>query len=279
MPKAKVNGVELNYEVHGDGYPLVLAHGYTASLQMWADQIPAFAKKYRVLVYDSRGHGGSEAPTDLTQYDLWTCVEDQRALMDHLGIAEAYVGGLSMGGMIAMRFALKYPQRLRALLLCDTEPGLQGPHRQWLNALYGSSEGLVRSEGVGGWLKRTWPLLAQAFPPQDQLPAGVRRHIEGLERMSADGFLGGAQALRQQDNVLERLSEIRVPTLIIVGDQDLFLGPSRAMRERIAGSQFVLIRNSLHGTCVWQPEAFTKAVLDFLALVDAGQPVAGERVL
>src|SRR3972149_5283081 len=98
MPKAKVNGVELNYEVHGGGYPLVLAHGFTSSLQMWADQIPSFAKKYRVVVYDSRGHGASEAPGDLASYDLWTCVEDQRALMDHLDIGEAYVGGRAVGG-------------------------------------------------------------------------------------------------------------------------------------------------------------------------------------
>jgi len=279
MPKAKVNGVELNYEVHGDGYPLVLAHGFTSSMQMWADQIPSFAKKYRVVVYDSRGHGASEAPGDLASYDLWTCVEDQRALMDHLDIGEAYVGGLSMGGMVAMRFALKCPQRVRALLLCDTGPGMAGPHRQWFDALYGSAEPVVSTEGVGGWLKRMWPVLAQAFPPEGQLPAGVRRHLEGLERMSADGFLGGAQALRQQDNVLERLGEIRVPTLIVVGDRDLLLTDSRAMRRRIAGNQFVLIRDSLHGTAVWQPEAFTRAVLDFLAQVDAGEPVAGERVL
>jgi pimeloyl-ACP methyl ester carboxylesterase len=199
--------------------------------------------------------------------------------MDHLGIAEAYVGGLSMGGMIAMRFALKDPQRVRALLLCDTGPGLQGPHRHWFDALYGSASNLVRTEGVGAWLKRMWPVLAQTFPPQGQLPAGVRRHLEGLERMSADGFLGGAQALRDQDNVLERLSEIRVPTLIIVGEHDLLLGDSRAMQQRSAENRFALIRNSLHGTAVWQPEAFTTAVLDFLALVDAGQPVAGERVL
>jgi pimeloyl-ACP methyl ester carboxylesterase len=279
MPKAKVNGVELNYEVHGDGYPLVLAHGFTSSLDMWGDQIPAFAEKYRVVVYDIRGHGASEAPCDPTSYDLWTCVEDQRALMDHLGIAEAYVGGLSMGGMIAMRFALKYPQRVRALLLCDTGPGLQGPHRHWFDALYGNASNLVRTEGVGAWLKRMWPVLAQVFPPQGQLPAGVRRHLEGLERMSADGFLGGAQALRDQDNVLERLSEIRVPTLIIVGEHDLLLGDSRAMQQRIAENRFALIRNSLHGTAVWQPEAFTTAVRDFLALVDTGQPAAGERVL
>jgi pimeloyl-ACP methyl ester carboxylesterase len=279
MPKTKVNGVELNFEVHGDGYPLVLAHGFTASLDMWADQVPSLAKKYRVVTYDIRGHGASEAPADLDQYDLWTCAEDQRALMDYLDIDEAYVGGLSMGGMIAMRFALKYPQRVRALLLCDTGPGLQGPHRHWFDALYGSAQNLVRTEGVGAWLKRVWPLLAQTFPPQGQLPAGVRRHLEGLARMSAVGFLGGAWALRDQDNVLERLGEISVSTLIIVGDRDLLLADSRAMQQRIAGNRFVLIRDSLHGSAVWQPEAFTKAVVDFLALVDAGQPASGERVL
>ncbi len=279
MPSAKVNGVDLNYEVHGNGYPLVLAHGFTASMDMWADQIPAFAEKYRVVTYDSRGHGESEAPADLAQYDLWTCVEDQRALMDYLGIDESYVGGLSMGGMIAMRFALKYPERVRALLLCDTGPGLQGPHRHWFDALYGSGANVVRTEGMAAWLKRMWPLLVQTFPPEGQLPAGVRRHLDGLERMSPDGFLGGAQALRDQDSVLERLSEVHVPTLIVVGDRDLLLRDSRAMQERIAENQFVLIRNSLHGSAVWQPEAFTTAVLDFLALVDAGQPVAGERVL
>jgi pimeloyl-ACP methyl ester carboxylesterase len=279
MPRAKVNGVDLNYEVHGNGYPLVLAHGFTASMDMWADQIPAFAEKYRVVTYDSRGHGESEAPADLAQYDLWTCVDDQRALMDYLGIDEAYVGGLSMGGMIAMRFALKYAERVRALLLCDTGPGLQGPHRHWFDALYGSAANVVRTEGMAAWLKWMWPLLVQTFPPQGQLPAGVRRHLDGLERMSPDGFLGGAQALRDQDSVLERLSEVRAPTLIVVGDRDLLLRDSRAMQERIPENQFVLIRNSLHGSAVWQPEAFTTAVLDFLALVDAGQPVAGERVL
>jgi pimeloyl-ACP methyl ester carboxylesterase len=279
MPKARVNGVELNYEVRGDGYPLVLAHGFTASMDMWDDQMPAFAEKYRVVTYDLRGHGASEAPADLALYDLWTCVEDQRRLMDHLDIDEAYVGGLSMGGMIAMRFGLKYPDRVRALLLCDTGPGIQGPHRHWFDALYGSAAGIVRTEGMGAWRSRMWPLLAQIFPPDGQLPAGVRRQLDGLERMSPDGFLGGAQALRDQDNVLERLSEIRAPTLIVVGDRDLLLTDSRAMQKRIAENQFVLIRNSLHGSAVWQPEAFTAAVLDFLALVDAGQPVSGERVL
>src|SRR3990170_419584 len=120
MPKARLNGVEIAYEVRGQGYPLVLAHGYTASKEMWADQRDAFSHRYRLVTYDCRGHGESEAPAVPNQYSLDIFVKDQKALLDHLDIGEAYVGGLSMGGMIAMRFALKYPDVVRALLLCDT---------------------------------------------------------------------------------------------------------------------------------------------------------------
>lgn len=280
MPRAKVNGIELNYEVHGEGYPLVLAHGFTASLEMWADQVPEFAKKYRVVVYDSRGHGASEVPTDMTQYTLEQCVEDQRALMDYLGIEEAYVGGLSMGGMIAMRFALKYPQRVRALLLCDTAAEFSGPDRQAFDALHGGpAVGLVRQRGVGAVMREALETLIRALPIPDELPEGVQRHLQGLDRMSPDGFLGGAKALRDQESVLERLREIHVPTLIVAAEWDPLLPAGRAMQQRIEGNRFVLIKRSSHGTCAWRPEAFNEAVLDFLAAVDAGEPVAGEGVL
>lgn len=280
MPRAKINGIELNYEVHGEGYPLVLAHGFTASLGMWADQVPEFAKKYRVVVYDSRGHGASEVPTEMAQYTLGHCVEDQRALMDHLGIEEAYVGGLSMGGMIAMRFALKYPQRVRALLLCDTAAEFSGPDRQVFEAIHGGAVvQAVREQGVGVVMRRSFEALMRSLPLPKELPPGVRRFLEGLDRMSPEGFLGGAKALRDQESVLERLREIRVPTLIVAAEWDPLLPAGRAMQERMEGSHFVLIKGCTHGTCDWRPEAFNRAVLDFLATVEAGEPVAGERVL
>ena len=279
MPRAKVNGIELNYEVHGEGYPLVLAHGFTASMEMWADQVPEFAKRYRVMVYDSRGHGASEVPTDLAEYTLEHYVEDQRVLMDHLAIEQAYVGGLSMGGMIAMRFALKYPQRVRALLLCDTAAEISGPIRQMFDVLHGGAAAQVREQGVGAVTRRAIEPLLQALPLPDELPEGVRRHLDGLDNMSPDGFLGGAKALRDQEGVLERLREISVPTLIVAAEWDPLLPAGRAMRERVEGSQFVLIKASTHGTSAWRPDAFNRAVLDFLAKVDAGEPVAGERVL
>jgi len=276
MPKARLNGVEIAYEVRGQGYPLVLAHGYTATKEMWADQRDAFSHRYRLVTYDCRGHGQSEAPADPSQYSLDIFVEDQRALMDYLGIGEAHVGGLSMGGMIAMRFALKYPAMVRALLLLDTAAELSGSALSQWRGITEMAERLVRSEGVAATVRRVWEARRQlGFETPDPTP-GVVRHLEGLERMSADGFLGAGRAIREQESVLERLGEVTAPTLILVGDQDPLLAPSRAMRERLPGSRFVLIKGSTHGTCVWGPDAFEKGVLDFLAAVDDGRPVAGE---
>ena len=136
MSDVLVNGIRLNYEVHGDGTPLVLAHGYGATLDMWSEQIDDFSRKCRVVVYDTRGHGRTEAPRDWSSYNVDDYVEDQRQLMDHLGIDSAYVGGLSMGGMIALQFALTYPERIKALLLCDTAAsnrrlgGMQGDEKE-----------------------------------------------------------------------------------------------------------------------------------------------------
>ena len=94
--------------------------------------------------------------------------------------------------------------------------------------------------------------------------------------MNPDGFIGGAQALREQKSVLSRLGEIRVPTLILAGELDYLLPASRLMQRRILDSRFVLVKGTPHGTAAWRPEAFTTAVLDFLEAVDSGEPVAGE---
>ncbi len=276
MPKANVNGIDVAYEVHGDGTPLVLAHGYTASKEMWDAQIGPFSEKYRTVVYDLRGHGESEAPpADDPAYTLDTYVEDQRALMEHLGIDRAYIGGLSMGGRIAMRFALKYPNMVRALLLLDASaegmPHMRGQRE--------AIEGVVRSKGVAAVLRNLFSRGAEllgANRPED-LPEGVRAHIDRLAAMSPDGALGAWEALAEQESVLERLSEIAAPTLIVVGDKDAFVAPSEEMKKRMPEARFVLIKDSIHGTCLWQPEKFTSAVLDFLADVDAGRAVAGRE--
>jgi pimeloyl-ACP methyl ester carboxylesterase len=278
MAKAKVNGIEIAYEVYGEGFPLVLAHGYTATKEMWDGQIGPFMERYRVVVYDERGHGDSDAPpVDDAGYTISTLVDDQKALMDHLGIEEAYVGGLSLGGMIALRFALKFPKAVRALLLCDTSPGMN-TEGQWA-ANRQALEGVVRSQGVLAVMRGLYMqgMQTAAQPRAEDLPAGVVAHVQGLQDMAPDGFLGIARAVGDETSVLDRLGEIAAPTLIVTGDTDFFRGASEEMNKRIAGARFVLIKGSSHGTCLWQAEKFTSAVLDFLANVDAGKPVEGSE--
>ncbi len=286
MSIARLNGIDINYEVRGSGTPLVLAHGYTASLEMWREQAPAFSSKYRLVIYDTRGHGATTAPADMEAYSLARdYVADQRALMDHLGIERGYVGGLSMGGMIAQEFALQHPERVNALVLCDTGAGMGAMVRDPAVAarfeqMRTVMQMLARTKGMSAIIDamRNRPMVFQP-PDGAPIPGGVRAHVENMRKMSIDGYLGGGKALQEWPGSLGRLSEIRVPTLVLVGERDNLLLASRAIHERIAGSRFVLLRGSGHGTNLWRPEAFARAVLDFLADVDAGRPAGGELTI
>jgi 3-oxoadipate enol-lactonase len=280
MSDVLVNGIRLHYEVFGEGVPLVLAHGYGATLDMWSQQVEAFSQKYKVVVYDTRGHGRTEAPRDWRTYNVDDYVEDQRQLMDHLGIDTAYVGGLSMGGMIAMHFALAHPERLKALLLCDTAAS---------NRRLGGNEPEGRAgQAIRGFIVRdVFPLaftLARYAPleylPQIRsAPQGIKDYVRDMREHTALGLRGAWHALMTRPDVEGRLGEISVPTLIIVGDRDALLAPSRIMQERMPGCRFALIKGSSHGTANWRPEAFNTAVLDFLADVEEGRTIEGEVVL
>jgi len=287
MPTAQLNGIEINYEVHGAGTPLVLTHGYTASLEMWREQVAALSAKYRLAIYDMRGHGKTTAPADIERYSLARdYVADKLALMDHLRIERAHVGGLSMGGMIAQEFALHHPERVRALLLFDTGPGSGAGRDPAQRAMFDQMRNmmatLARTRGMGAIVDamRNSPMAkAMVGAGTDAMPEPVRRHIDGMRTMRVDGYLGGAKAMQEWAGTLERLGAISVPTLVLVGENDNLLGPSKAIHDAITGSRFVLLRNSGHGTNMWRPDAFLAETLDFLADVDAGKPVEGEFVV
>jgi pimeloyl-ACP methyl ester carboxylesterase len=282
MTIARLNGIDINYETHGDGMPLVLTHGYTASLEMWREQVPALSAKYRVVIYDTRGHGKTTAPASIDDYDLARdYAGDQLALMDHLGIARAYIGGLSMGGMIAQEFALQHPGRVKALLLFDTGPGMGGLKRDPALAarfeqFRGMMQTLARTKGVSAIIDAMRDSPMNMNLEGRIVPDAVRRHIDGMRTMSVDGYLGGAQTMQGWRGTLDRLQTITAPTLVLVGENDNLLGPSHAMQKQVAGSRFVRLQNSGHGTNMWRPQAFLDATLDFLADVDAGRPVAAE---
>ena len=283
MPKAHLNGIDINYEVHGDGTPLVLAHGYTASLEMWREQVLPFSATHRLVIYDTRGHGATTAPADMERYDIARdYVADQLALMDHLGIERAHVGGLSMGGMIAQEFALQHPERVETLLLFDTGPGMGVMARDpaltaRFEQMRAMTQALARTKGMSAIVDamRNSPMAFRP-PAGAPVPAGVLRHVENMKKMSIDGYLGGGKALHEWRGSAERLHAIAAPTLILVGAQDGLLAASRMMHERIAGSRLAVLGRSGHGTNLWRPDAFTRTTLDFLGDAAAGRPVAGE---
>ena len=285
--KAHLNGIDINFEVHGDGPPLVLAHGYTASLDMWREQVPAFSVRYRVVIYDTRGHGATTAPAEPERYDIARdYVADQLALMDHLGIDAAYVGGLSMGGMIAQEFVLQHPDRVKALLLFDTGPGMTGLSRApqsgrpaelraGLEQARATIRAAVRRKGMTAIVDDVRESSAAFLPSGGGLlPDAVLRHVENMRTMSVDGLIGANQAMHDWPGTYERLAAIAVPTLILVGQEDPLLAVATRMHRTIRGSRLVVLRRSGHGTNLWRPESFARRTLQFLADVEAGRPIA-----
>jgi pimeloyl-ACP methyl ester carboxylesterase len=283
MPTTHLNSVEISYEESGAGTPFVLTHGYTSSLDTWREQVPAFSAKYRVVIYDTRGHGKSTAPSDQEQYSLARdYVADKLALMDHLGIKQAYVGGLSMGGMIAQEFALQHPDRVKALLLFDTGPGMglmRDPARKaQFDQMRNLMATVARTQGMSAIvdMMRNSPAAKALGISGATVPDAVRRHVEGMRTMSIDAYLGGAKSMQDWPGTLDRLDQIAVPTLVLAGENDQLLEPSREIHRRIPRSRFVMLRGSGHGTNMWRGDAFAEQVLAFLADVEAGKPVAGE---
>jgi pimeloyl-ACP methyl ester carboxylesterase len=277
MPKAHVNGIDIAYESYGDGFPIVLAHGLAATKESWDGQIGPFMERYRVVVYDARGHGESDSPPiDDAGYTMDQLVADQKALLDHLGIEQAYIGGLSLGGMIAMRFALKYPQATRALMLCDTSPGM-GTQGMW-SSTRAVMEPLVRAQGVAGMMRNLYAQGAKTagFKVQTTVPPAVSDFLKHQQSLTPDGFLGISRAAGDAPSVLERLHELKMPVLIVTGDTDFFREAGVEMKRRMPDARFALITGAWHGTNIWQPEKFTKTVLKFLSDVEAGKPVAAE---
>jgi len=282
MPTVIVNGIEIHYELWGQGPPLVMAHGFTGCTDEWRALVLPLAKRRRLLLYDVRGHGRSSAPEDPALYSMPIFAADQAALMRALGVHRAHVGGISMGGMIAAQFAVDYPQMLSSLLLCDTTCGNgsdRGPAGQFESFL---AEALTQMEDVAA--KSGFPELARRElewsqkndPHFDDRPEPEEVGLRRLEQMRLPGYVGANRAIRQRPDLLGKVGEVRAPTLVLVGEWDDFLPCSRLAHERIGGSRLALIERSHHGTPIWRPEGFRKAILGFLDDVHEGRPVTAE---
>lgn len=250
MPKVRVNDIELYYEVYGQGYPVVFMHGFTGTVKRWQPQVRALSQEYRFIIFDARGHGQSETPLSEEQYSADIFVEDLCHLLVTLGIEKAVVGGLSLGGYESLRFYLRHPQMVAALIIIDAGPGYRNPaHREEWNRQHEQAAKLLETQGVEAF--------AASYPYPDrelllQPPIGLAHTAR--------------KCVAQHDSwVIENLGEIKVPTQVLVGEKDsTFLRGSEYMAKVIPGAQYVVVPRADHIANQDNAEFFNRAVLDFL---------------
>ena len=249
MPFVERDGVRIFYEAAGEGPPVLLSHGYSATSRMWRGQVEALAPRYRIITWDMRGHGQSDSPDDPALYSEAATVGDMAAILDALGIDVSVIGGLSLGGYMSLAFHLAHPGRVRALMLFDTGPGYRNP------------------AGREAW-NRTAEARAVAFETRGLDALGSGAEVRIAQHRSSKGLALAARGMLAQfdSRVIEPLEGIRVPTLVLVGEKDEpFLGATDYMAAKIPGAQKVVIPGAGHAANIDNPAAFNAAVEAFLA--------------
>jgi 3-oxoadipate enol-lactonase len=258
MAIAYVDGVRIHYEVAGDADlpPLLLSNSLGASLEMWELQMPALASRFRVVRYDSRGHGASDAPPG--PYSIEQLAGDAVGLLDRLSIPRAHFCGLSMGGCVGMWLGIHASERLDRLVLASTGTKI-GTADLW-NARIAAAE-------KGGMASITPGVIARWFPQRllEQPTPLIARLRATLETTSMRGYVACCAAVRDTD--LRRVvHRIHVPTLVIAGTEDLATPPSdlRFIAEQVPGARYVELP-AAHLSNIQAARAFTDAVVKFLS--------------
>lgn len=240
--------VRLRYEDDGSGPPILLTHGYGASAEMWQGQVDALKDRYRIIRWDLRGHGKTECPDDLALFSQALAVEDMAALLDHLKIESAVIGGHSLGGFLSMAFNVAHPERVNALYLQACGPGFRKDQsREGWNDYARARADVLDDEGLDG------------------LVGGIETEIS-VQRSAKDLANAARGILTQSDaRVIDSLPGIKVPVLIVVGGDDIrFLDGCEYMESRIPDATRLVVPGAPHGVNVQEPEAVNEALSAFL---------------
>jgi 3-oxoadipate enol-lactonase len=254
-----VNGTRLYYEIAGSGQAVVFIHGFTLDTRMWDDQFTAFARHFQVIRYDMRGFGKSALPTGET----YSHVNDLKGLLDQLGVQQAYLVGLSKGGAVALDFALTYPLRTRALVLIDTVLG----GFQW-SPEGAARDGLVwqraREAGIPA-AKESW-LTHPLFAPAQRQPAVKARLACIVAEYSGWHFVNADPEQALEPPAAQRLPELRMPVLAIVGEYDIpdFLQIAELVHQQVPAARKTVVPGVGHMANMEAPEQVNDAVLQFL---------------
>lgn len=275
MPSIRVNGIDLHYEETGQGTPLVFVHEFAGEARSWRAQLRFFGRRYRAIAYDARGYPPSDVPEDPAAYSQDQAVEDIRGVLDALGIDRAHVCGLSMGGYATLHFGLRYPGRALSLVVGGAGYGSGPGDRERFQQDVRETVRRFREEGMAGVadVYTKGPTRVQFM---DKDPLGWQEFRDLFAAQSALGHaltMQGVQLTRPSVYELKAgLEALEVPTLVITGDEDEpCLDPALFLKRTIRSAGLVMLPKSGHTINLEEPEAFNRAVLDFLTAVDQGR--------
>lgn len=271
MPLAPVNGINIYYEEHGSGFPLVFSHEFAGDYRSWKQQVNFFARRYRVITYNARGYPPSDVPTSIDDYTQAQSIDDLKGLLDHLGIDLAHIAGLSMGGNVALNFGLTYPDMARSLVVAGTGAGSTDPEAFRVNV--NSRADAMRAGGMEAMDDYSNSNTRAQLLRKD--PLGFEEFRQGLMEHSPLGSaltFAGVQGRRPTIFALEdRMKALRVPTLIMTGDEDEpCIETSVFMKRCIPQSGLAVIPQSGHAINLEEPDLFNRLVFDFLTAVEQG---------
>jgi pimeloyl-ACP methyl ester carboxylesterase len=260
VPRARVNGVELYYESCGKGLPLVFAHGGGGSLLQWAYQVPHFSERYRVVTFDNRGHGRSESPQEA--YSIEVFAEDILGLFDALSLERVVLIGLTMGAMTALRFALDHPDRLLGMVLVSASEGGRAAMRE----RFETSAQIAESHGMEMLAEGFCSVLFSPWFQQEKsdFVLACRR---GMQAASPEGYARSIRALAERQPLRDRLSEIRVKTLVVIGEDDVTEFPledADLYARGIPDAKLAKIRKAGHLANIEQADVFNSLLDRFL---------------
>ncbi len=266
MPTVNVGDISIYYEVHGEGEPLLLITGLSSDLTSWIFQIPEFSKKYRVIIFDNRGVGRTDAPD--IPYSTEMMADDSAGLLNALGIEKAHILGHSMGGFIAQELALKYPLLVRSLVLASagTQETHMGKHLidTWARM---AREGVNRELFVRELL--LWLFTENFFENTVMVQIAVDMLVTGPYPQPAHGLIRQVGACLEH-NMKDRIGNITTPTLVLAGKEDILV-PVRMSEELAAGipgAELVVLEGAGHGALSEAADKFNLAVLEFLSKVE-----------
>ncbi len=273
MPYARASdGIKLYYEEHGRaGTPLVLAYGIGGNTEMWDVNVAALSAVHRLVLWEPRGHARSDSPEDPARVSFARWTLDLKDVLDHLRIRRVHVGGLSLGAGIATRFTLRYPGRVRSLIVTNSSSASGLPLSVDNLVMRAQSIKITLEQGMDAMAEfamRANPNLVERL----RIDPGARAEFyEEYRRLSPIAYANALRALLAMDHITGELPKIRVPVLLIGGDRDPSLAPMKVMQRRIRGCKLVVLSPASHFANRDQPDAWNRAALQFLARVDRGR--------